>query len=163
WAHVTADIAATADLRGGVIGEGQLIDCRRYRSREGFAADRAAHLNEADWFRGPALYGFVFAEARPVPFQGCPGSLHFFEGPEGPHQRAPAPAGLLVRVRSGTEGEAARHGGADLIDVKEPRRGPLGRAEREVIADVVRCVAGQRPVSAALGELAELGDLAPLP
>ncbi len=43
-------------------------------------------------------------------------------------------------------------GGADLIDVKEPARGPLGRADDAVIAAIVRCVAGRRPVSAALGE-----------
>ena len=37
--------------------------------------------------------------------------------------------GLLVSVRSGAEAEAALAGGADLIDVKEPTRGALGRAD----------------------------------
>ena len=60
---------------------------------------------------------------------------------------------LLVSVRSAAEAEAALRGGADVIDVKEPGRGPLGRADDAVIADVVRLVAGRRPVSAALGEL----------
>ena len=61
--------------------------------------------------------------------------------------------GLLVSVRSTEEAEAALAGGADLIDVKEPSRGSLGRADDETIAAIVRAVGGQRPVSAALGEL----------
>ena len=62
---------------------------------------------------------------------------------------------LLVSVRSAAEAEAALRGGAALIDVKEPAHGSLGRASDETIADVVRTVAGRRPVSAALGELAD--------
>jgi uncharacterized protein (UPF0264 family) len=62
---------------------------------------------------------------------------------------------LLVSVRSAAEARAALAGGAALIDVKEPRRGSLGRADDETIAAVVRGVAGRRPVSAALGELTE--------
>jgi uncharacterized protein (UPF0264 family) len=61
--------------------------------------------------------------------------------------------GLLVSVRSAEEAAAALAGGADLIDVKEPSRGSLGRADDATIAAVVRTVGGQRPVSAALGEL----------
>jgi (5-formylfuran-3-yl)methyl phosphate synthase len=62
---------------------------------------------------------------------------------------------LLVSVRDAAEAEAALTGGAELIDVKEPNRGALGRADAAVIADVVRVVAGKAPVSAALGELRE--------
>ncbi len=62
---------------------------------------------------------------------------------------------LLVSVRSATEAMAAFAGGADLIDIKEPSRGPLGRADDAVIAAIVAAVAGRRPVSAALGELTE--------
>lgn len=65
----------------------------------------------------------------------------------------PERPGLLVSVRSAEEAVAALAGGADLIDVKEPSRGPLGRADDAVIAEVVRVVAGRKPVSAALGEL----------
>jgi hypothetical protein len=61
--------------------------------------------------------------------------------------------GLLVSVRSVAEARAALEGGADLIDVKEPYRGSLGRAGEGEVAAVLRCVAGRRPVSAALGEL----------
>src|SRR4051794_15465750 len=68
--------------------------------------------------------------------------------------------GLLVSVRSAAEARAALAGGASLIDVKEPDRGPLGRADDAVIEVVVREVAGRRPVSAALGELGEAaGDV----
>jgi uncharacterized protein (UPF0264 family) len=65
---------------------------------------------------------------------------------------------LLVSVRSATEAAAALRGGAGLIDVKEPAHGSLGRASDRAIADVVREVAGRRPVSAALGELLDTQD-----
>ena len=60
---------------------------------------------------------------------------------------------LLVSVRSAAEAETALVGGAALIDVKEPSRGPLGRADEAVVRSVVQTVAGRTPVSAALGEL----------
>ena len=60
---------------------------------------------------------------------------------------------LLVSVRSVEEAAQALAGGADVIDVKEPLLGSLGRADDDIIADVVRFVAGRVPVSAALGEL----------
>lgn len=63
-----------------------------------------------------------------------------------------ATTGLLVSVRSGDEVAAALAGGADLIDVKEPARGPLAPAEAEVVAAVLDAVGGKVPVSAALGE-----------
>ncbi len=63
--------------------------------------------------------------------------------------------GLLVSVRDAAEARDALAGGADLIDVKEPNAGSLGAAKPEVIADVIRAVAGRRPVSAAFGELRE--------
>jgi uncharacterized protein (UPF0264 family) len=62
---------------------------------------------------------------------------------------------LLVSVRSAAEAEAAVRGGAALIDVKEPAHGSLGRASDPTMLEVVRTVAGRRPVSAALGELAD--------
>jgi (5-formylfuran-3-yl)methyl phosphate synthase len=60
--------------------------------------------------------------------------------------------GLLVSVRSVDEVEAALAGGADLIDVKEPAKGPLAPAEAEVVAAVIAKVKNRVPVSAALGE-----------
>lgn len=62
-------------------------------------------------------------------------------------------AGLLVSVRSAEEARAAVQGGAAVIDVKEPRRGPLGRASAEIIRGVRQAVPSHVPVSVALGEL----------
>jgi uncharacterized protein (UPF0264 family) len=66
-----------------------------------------------------------------------------------------------VSVRSAAEAEAAVAGGAALVDVKEPTRGPLGRAEDVTVAEILRQVGGRRPVSAALGELAAAGMIGP--
>jgi (5-formylfuran-3-yl)methyl phosphate synthase len=60
--------------------------------------------------------------------------------------------GLLVSVLSAEEAEIALKGGADLIDVKDPARGPLGMAHHETVAAVIATVGGKVPVSAALGE-----------
>jgi (5-formylfuran-3-yl)methyl phosphate synthase len=67
-------------------------------------------------------------------------------------------AELLVSVRSADETQAALQGGASIIDVKEPALGSLGRASAETIASVVKRVAGQVPVSVALGELDEISE-----
>jgi (5-formylfuran-3-yl)methyl phosphate synthase len=61
--------------------------------------------------------------------------------------------GLLVSVRSADEARVAVAAGAHVIDVKEPDRGPLGRAEPEVWQAVRRVVPPSIPVSVALGEL----------
>lgn len=61
--------------------------------------------------------------------------------------------GLLVSVRDGEEAREALAGGARLIDVKEPSRGPLGAADSTVWRDVLSAVAGRVPTSVALGEL----------
>lgn len=72
-------------------------------------------------------------------------------------------AELLVSVRSAAEARSAVAGGAGVIDVKEPVRGSLGRAEVGVVEEVLDAVAGQRPVSAALGELREwVGETVPV-
>lgn len=62
---------------------------------------------------------------------------------------------LLVSVRDAAEASSALSGGADLIDVKEPARGALGAADPEVWRSIAATVAGQRPLSIALGELSE--------
>ncbi len=66
--------------------------------------------------------------------------------------------GLLVSVRTAAEALTALAGGADVIDVKEPDRGPLGRADDETISAVVQAVNGRAPVTAAMGELIDLID-----
>jgi (5-formylfuran-3-yl)methyl phosphate synthase len=68
---------------------------------------------------------------------------------------------LLVSVRSSAEALAALEGGAALIDVKEPSRGSLGRADARVIHEVAAAVAGRRPISAAMGEWAEEARIVP--
>jgi uncharacterized protein (UPF0264 family) len=69
--------------------------------------------------------------------------------------RRTAKTGLLVSVRSAAEARVALAAGADLIDVKEPRNGPLGAASPSVVLDVLQAVDGQVPVSVALGELTD--------
>jgi|DewCreStandDraft_4_1066084.scaffolds.fasta_scaffold74989_3 uncharacterized protein (UPF0264 family) len=71
---------------------------------------------------------------------------------------------LLVSVRSVEEADEALSGGADLIDMKDPAQGPLGRVGRPVARDIVSRVGGRKPVSLAGGELSEVwtddfGDL----
>jgi hypothetical protein len=72
---------------------------------------------------------------------------------------------LLVSVRNRTEALLALRTGVDLIDVKEPARGPLGAADWEVVDDVIEAVSGAVPVSMALGELTEYfkGDMPRVP
>lgn len=69
---------------------------------------------------------------------------------------------LLVSVRNADEAQAALDGGADLIDIKEPRHGALGAAGAAVwrdVHDVVHSRGGRRPLSAALGELLDDSSL----
>jgi (5-formylfuran-3-yl)methyl phosphate synthase len=160
WARLPEHLQADAQQRGGIVGAGDLTGCIAYRTARAFAADRGLHLNEPSWFRPPVLFGMTFANLTPLPFRPYPGWMRFFpvtqELPV--RKRASVPAlqpGLLVSVRSATEAASALAGGADLIDVKEPSRGSLGRADDAVIAAVVQEVAGRRPVSAALGDVCD--------
>jgi dihydroneopterin aldolase len=66
---------------------------------------------------------------------------------------------LLASVRSPAEALTALDGGADIIDLKEPAAGALGRLADDVIHDILGAVAGRRPVSATVGDL----PLAPQP
>lgn len=63
------------------------------------------------------------------------------------------PAGLLVSVRDAFEAALAVAGGAAIIDVKEPARGPLGRSPAATAAAAAAAV-GQTPLTLAMGELA---------
>src|SRR5262249_16429846 len=66
---------------------------------------------------------------------------------------------LLVSVRSLQQANSALESGVGLIDVKEPARGSLGRADDSVLVGIVGVVEGRVPVSAALGELRDFsGD-----
>ena len=62
---------------------------------------------------------------------------------------------LLVSVATATEAAAALEGGADIIDAKDPRSGPLGTVSLEVLCEIHMASAGRRPVTAALGDAAD--------
>lgn len=62
---------------------------------------------------------------------------------------------LLVSVRDADEAMDAVAAGVDLIDLKEPRNGPLGAVDFDTMATAGDRVAGRRPMSVALGELAD--------
>ena len=69
------------------------------------------------------------------------------------------PRGLLVSVRDAAEATVAVAAGAGVIDVKEPRHGPLGRPSAEVVAAVVGAVRDRAPVTIACGELAAADEM----
>ncbi len=62
---------------------------------------------------------------------------------------------LLVSVRSVAEAHQVLGEPVDIIDIKEPKRGSLGRAEWTEIQSIFDFVAGRRALSVALGELSE--------
>ncbi len=85
-------------------------------------------------------------------------------------KEAPVAAGdtpwLLVSVRDVKEAEAALAGGCDILDLKEPKNGPLGMvpaAQISKIVDAVRKKSKTIPISVALGELSEWDDLKKIP
>lgn len=61
--------------------------------------------------------------------------------------------GLLVSVRDADEATEALAGGAAIVDVKEPRAGPLGAAPASTAAAIARRVGGAVPWTLAGGEL----------
>lgn len=60
---------------------------------------------------------------------------------------------FLASVRSAEEALLACAGGADLIDLKEPVAGALGRLPPAAITAILRAVAGRRPTSATIGDM----------
>jgi hypothetical protein len=78
WARVPEELHEAARVGGGIIGAGELTECRAYRTAEAFAADSERHLNDHSWFRRPILYGFVFTNLTPLPFRSCSGWVRFF-------------------------------------------------------------------------------------
>jgi hypothetical protein len=81
WSLVPAELREAAQLLGGLIGVGELTECRRYRTPLLFGADQARHLNDLDWYQS-GLYGFVFTGLRPLPYVRVPGWMRFFEVPD---------------------------------------------------------------------------------
>jgi (5-formylfuran-3-yl)methyl phosphate synthase len=62
---------------------------------------------------------------------------------------------LLISVRDAAEAAAARDGGADIIDAKDPASGALGSVTLHMFQRIVAAVADTRPVTAALGDAAD--------
>ncbi|MFM8251705.1 MAG: (5-formylfuran-3-yl)methyl phosphate synthase [Planctomycetota bacterium] len=62
---------------------------------------------------------------------------------------------LLVSVRNAQEAQAAHRGGAQLIDLKEPRQGSLGAVPPADWPSIQAALPSSVPLSVALGELHE--------
>ena len=60
---------------------------------------------------------------------------------------------FLASVRDEAEAAIALLAGADIIDLKEPRRGALGALDRETTRSIVSLIGGRVPVSATIGDL----------
>jgi (5-formylfuran-3-yl)methyl phosphate synthase len=69
---------------------------------------------------------------------------------------------LLVSVVSAAEARRALAGGADIIDVKDPREGALGAPSPNILTEVVGAVGSAAPVSVALGDMPDLPHTAAL-
>jgi dihydroneopterin aldolase len=65
---------------------------------------------------------------------------------------------FLASVRDTAEAELAIGAGADIVDLKNPRKGALGALAPKTIDACVRAVAGRVPVSATIGDLPLEGD-----
>jgi uncharacterized protein (UPF0264 family) len=169
WARLPDELREHAELCGGIVGVGTLVECKRYRTAESFRADQSHHLNEPDWFEPAGLFGLRFTDLRPLPYRAYPGWMRLFsvsdsESAEEQNtsptcQRGDASSSLatrlLVSVRSAAEVEPALAGGAALVDVKEPDNGGLGAPTEETVRTVLAAVGGRVPVSAAMGEQSE--------
>jgi hypothetical protein len=90
WSKVPPDVRETAQLLGGIIGEGELTGCVEYRTRDAFSADLERHLNEPSWFEPPKLFGFRFADLKVLPFRPYTGWMRFFEVGEETNRRGKA-------------------------------------------------------------------------
>jgi hypothetical protein len=82
WALVPAELGDVARLVGGIVGCGTLTGCVKYEKVEPFLADQARHLNRLNWFQ-PGLYGFAFADLKPLPFRPYAGWMRFFRVGDG--------------------------------------------------------------------------------
>lgn len=60
---------------------------------------------------------------------------------------------LLASVRDAAEAEMAIGAGADIVDLKDPRRGALGALAPKTMDACVRAVARRVPISATIGDL----------
>jgi uncharacterized protein (UPF0264 family) len=66
---------------------------------------------------------------------------------------------LLVSVRNASEAIRAFHGGADILDAKEPARGSLGAVDGPVLREIADALSGGLPLSVALGDAVTPSDV----
>ena len=64
--EMLARIKQSQDLRGGIIGSVNMVDCVSY--------------HESPWYAGDCA--FVFTDPKPMDFRACRGKLNFFDVPE---------------------------------------------------------------------------------
>ena len=67
---------------------------------------------------------------------------------------------LLVSVSNPLEALAAIEGGADIIDAKDPQRGPLGPVTAEMLIRISDACRERAPLTAALGDASLEPDVA---
>ncbi|MEJ7812368.1 MAG: (5-formylfuran-3-yl)methyl phosphate synthase [Gemmatimonadaceae bacterium] len=67
---------------------------------------------------------------------------------------------LLVSAADAADARAALDGGADIVDAKDPRRGGLGAVQPDTLRAMIAAVGAHRPVSAALGDASDEGEVA---
>ena len=77
WELLPEELREAARLAGGIVGVGELAECLAYNTPEAFEADVTLHRNPPSWFE-PGLYGFRFANLKPLPFRRYPGWMRFF-------------------------------------------------------------------------------------
>jgi uncharacterized protein (UPF0264 family) len=65
---------------------------------------------------------------------------------------------LLASVCDAAEAAMAIGGGADIVDLKDPRKGTLGALAPKIMDACIRAVGGRVPVSATIGDLPLEGD-----
>ncbi|MFM0405251.1 ASCH domain-containing protein [Paraburkholderia dipogonis] len=63
--HYGITYPAREEMIGGIVGVATITDC--------------VSASESKWFHGK--YGFVLADAKPLPFMPCKGQLSFFDVP----------------------------------------------------------------------------------
>jgi hypothetical protein len=85
WSWVTDELRPCTDLRGGIIGAAEVVDCVRYPTLAAFARDAGRHLCAPDWFREPMLFGLVLTGAARLPFRRLKGNTRFFSVKESGH------------------------------------------------------------------------------
>lgn len=78
WEVLPAEQQPLLQLRGGVIGQVELLSCVSYKSVDSFTVDQSQHWNRTEWFEPPIMFGFRFVSPRVLPFHACKGQVRLF-------------------------------------------------------------------------------------